>query len=228
MSEPTPAQPNPYAPPQEPLLPPQPVLGPASASGVPLFTSILSVPEGLEFATSWGVRLGAKMIDWLSFLVINFVSGAIIGVIMALLSPEWLQRLQAGGLGWLDQFVIGTLTLVVFFQVAESLSGTTLGKRLCGLAVVSESLKPISWLQGAKRNFALLLDSLFLGAIGLVAIAGSDTGQRHGDTWAKTWVVRRRSADAILARYPLSWLLALLLAALATALVQAVGLVVLV
>jgi hypothetical protein len=98
MAEPTSDPPSPYAPPREPLLaPPHPITS-ASASGLPLFTSLLRVPDGLEFAGGWGTRLGAKLIDWLYLFVVQFVGGGLVGVLLALQSPERLQQLQAGGL----------------------------------------------------------------------------------------------------------------------------------
>jgi uncharacterized RDD family membrane protein YckC len=228
MTEPTPDPPSPYAPPREPLLAPPNPIAVASVSGVSLFTSLPRVPDGLEFAGSWGTRLGAKLIDWVYLFVVQTVAGGLVGVLLALQSPERLQRLQAGGLSWFEQIALGTANLILFFLIAEALSGTTLGKRIFGLGVVSETLEPISWVQSTKRNVALMLDTLFFGAIGLVAIAGSETGQRNGDSWAKTWVVKRRSAAAILVRYPLSLPLALLLATIAIVLVLALGLVILI
>jgi uncharacterized RDD family membrane protein YckC len=75
---------------------------------------------------------------------------------------------------------------LLYFPVAESITGKTLGKAIVGLRVLTLSGNPISLGQAMKRH---VLDILELGPVGLVAIALTPEHQRLGDLWAKTIVV---------------------------------------
>jgi uncharacterized RDD family membrane protein YckC len=75
--------------------------------------------------------------------------------------------------------------------------GRTLGKRLCGIAVIDASGLPLSLPQAAARNLLRVIDLLpglhLLGA--LVSLADRD-GRRLGDLAARTVVVRNRPGHA--------------------------------
>ncbi len=81
-----------------------------------------------------------------------------------------------------------------YFTMCEARSGTTLGKRLFGIVVVSRNGGYPSFRQAMMRNLPrALMDSLFmpLGAfVGLITILNTKSSQRLGDLTAGTHVVR--------------------------------------
>lgn len=93
---------------------------------------------------------------------------------------------------WIN--AIGSAAGALAYHIAyEGLTGTTLGKRMLGLQVLSESLQPITFVQAVKRSVGFLADALFFGAIGAMNMSDSPTRQRVGDRWAETRVVKRDS-----------------------------------
>jgi uncharacterized RDD family membrane protein YckC len=76
--------------------------------------------------------------------------------------------------------------VALYFPLLEGLRGITLGKRLLGLMVVDESLKPPGIPRAIVRTLLRPLDS---GLIGLLVLTFSDRQQRIGDRLATTFVV---------------------------------------
>ncbi|HEY8602559.1 MAG TPA: RDD family protein [Thermomicrobiales bacterium] len=79
-----------------------------------------------------------------------------------------------------------------YFVIAEALWGTTLGKRLCGIRVVTVSGAPIGWWRALVRQAARLIDGQFLHLPGRLLIGLTPRRQRLGDFAAGTIVVRQR------------------------------------
>ncbi len=78
----------------------------------------------------------------------------------------------------------------VFFPIAESIGGQTLGHKIMGIKVVSIKGKPIGFGKAFKRRLADLIDiHFFFGVIAYFVVKNSPTHQRLGDLWAGTIVV---------------------------------------
>jgi uncharacterized RDD family membrane protein YckC len=82
------------------------------------------------------------------------------------------------------------------FLILQGLTGWTPGKWLTGIRVVDERGGPPGIVRAVKRSVPLLFEWTTL--IALVAIWRDPYGQRIGDRWAGTYVVRasRRSAGS--------------------------------
>jgi uncharacterized RDD family membrane protein YckC len=82
------------------------------------------------------------------------------------------------------------------FLVLQGLTGWTPGKWLFGIRVVDANGQPPGILAAIKRSIPLIFEWTTL--IALVAILRDPHGQRIGDRWAGTYVVRaaRRAAQA--------------------------------
>lgn len=84
----------------------------------------------------------------------------------------------------------------LFFPVAESIGGQTLGHKIMGIKVVSTNGKPIGFEKAVKRRLADVIDLHFcFGLIAYFVIRNSPTHQRLGDLWAGTIVVGGASAS---------------------------------
>ena len=79
-----------------------------------------------------------------------------------------------------------------YFTICEGVTGQTLGKRMLGIRVVSETGAAAGLGQAATRNLLRLVDALpVLYIVGLVSIFATGRGrrQRVGDLAARTRVV---------------------------------------
>jgi len=103
--------------------------------------------------------------------------------------------------------VLTLLAITAMHTLSEGLHGSTLGKRLCGITVVSEDGTPAGLRAAFKRSLGFLVDQLFFGLVGAHKILNAPRAQRFGDETAQTVVVRihslapfaRRSARRFLA-----------------------------
>lgn len=185
----------------------------------------LDPPSAAEAAGFW-IRALARLVDWVVVAIAGFLATAVLaflfGAVAALRgrSPDAvLEGMgQSTWIGWIG----GAITAVAYHSCFEGLSGSTAGKRLLGLQVLTESLQPISFLQGTRRSTAFLVDALFFGAIAASRMSDSPTKQRIGDSWAKTRVVRRRSVPRDVHPSTLRMLLGLCAAVAAAGLLTAI------
>jgi len=69
-------------------------------------------------------------------------------------------------------------------------SGQTVAMRLLGLQVVSRDGVPATSSQLTVRWLLLVVDAMFVGLVGLIAMILSANDQRIGDSLAETYVVR--------------------------------------
>jgi uncharacterized RDD family membrane protein YckC len=144
----------------------------------------IETPEGVGLdltLAGLGSRFVAALLDTIIKLLV------IVAVLLALS--------QAGTLGY--AFAAIAIFLVeygydVLFEVLAA--GRTLGKRWCGLRVVTTDGRPIGLIASAARNLMRVVD--FLPAVyivGSVSILATAKNQRLGDIVARTIVVRERS-----------------------------------
>jgi uncharacterized RDD family membrane protein YckC len=79
----------------------------------------------------------------------------------------------------------------LYFGMLEAMQGQTLGKMALGLKVVKEDMTPISMEQGLIRGGDIFLWFITVGIVALVdLVLALDNGQRLGDRWARTVVIK--------------------------------------
>lgn len=122
--------------------------------------------------------------------------------VIGLIGVFWLARTRPDVIFVLALPLYGALRLA-YHTMWEGSSGTTLGKRLARLRVVSVDGGPVGYRQAFKRNLARLVDALAFYFVGLVVAAqpGPKRSQRIGDRWAGTIVVDERRIEATLAAF---------------------------
>jgi uncharacterized RDD family membrane protein YckC len=155
-------------------------------------------------------RLGAFLVDVVLGLPVLLVSvfGSLwlTGALMPTLPPDlatlWLQSL--GDLLAVSAWMLLALLLglvagsalvlsLVYFPVAEAVWGTTIGKHLLGLCVVTENGTRVTWGKALIRRIPFYFEFFFLDAIFALF---TKRRQRAFDHVARTVVVRRPDAAA--------------------------------
>jgi uncharacterized RDD family membrane protein YckC len=155
-----------------------------------------AVREGAGF---W-VRALARGIDTFVHLAVGLAAGLAAGILVAIggalqgvPTDEALAKLSASTpLGLLAALIGGT----AMHALAEGIHGSTVGKRICGLTVISEDGAPATLLGALKRSIAYFCDALFFGLVAAQKMSESPRRQRVGDVWGHTQVVRLSSLDA--------------------------------
>jgi len=119
---------------------------------------------------------------------------------IALVGLFWLTRARPDTILFLALPLYGALRLG-YHTLWEGASGTTLGKRIAKLRVVSVDGGPVGFRRAFKRNLARPLDALAFYLVALVVAAqpGKRRSQRIGDRWADTLVVDERRIEATVA-----------------------------
>jgi len=119
-------------------------------------------------------------------LIALLVDGVIIGVVNSIVGLF----LFLGPLGFLSYFSIWGLFLA-YFVILEGTRGQTIGKMLAGVKVVREDMSPVQFEQALFRALDLFLWGITFGILALIdLIFVLDNGQRFGDRWAKTIVIK--------------------------------------
>jgi uncharacterized RDD family membrane protein YckC len=172
-----------------------------------------------EAAGFW-IRAAARFFDWLVMLVVGFLVAFVLVIIAGVVEGLTGRSADAfvaslGKTTWIG-WIGSTLAMLGYPISFEGIAGSTVGKRMIGLQVLSTALEPINFLQGTKRSVAFLIDALFFGMVAASLMNDSPEKRRVGDQWAETRVVRRRSIPPSL-RASTPRMLAALIAALITA-----------
>ncbi len=131
-------------------------------------------------------RLGAFVLD---YIVITVVTLPIFFLIREF--SDSIQSYNAVA------YPLNVALIAGYHVISEAAFGWTPGKLPFGLRVVRRDGGSISLLQAFKRWVGMLVDLLFFGLPGILAIQGTALHQRIGDQWAKTYVVRRASASGV-------------------------------
>jgi uncharacterized RDD family membrane protein YckC len=150
-------------------------------------------PTGLAGAT-FGIRMLARVIDLAVHYVIATAAG-VTGVVLVLLacalaqipSHAPLTRMTVTGMTGYVGALLGSAWM---HACCEGLHGSTLGKRILGLTVVTEAGEPSSFLAGVKRTAYFYIDALVFGLVAYQKMKDTREQQRHGDEAAGTLVVR--------------------------------------
>ena len=147
----------------------------------------------VESAGFW-IRAAALIIDTVVFVIAALCAAVVMAAAIASIDSDsaadvfgtlhahkWLMRL------------VSYLAIVTYHAISECVLGTTFGKRLLGLRVVTLRLGLPSFGQALVRSLGLFADSLFLGVVAASTMRSSPIRQRLGDEWADTRVVKQRS-----------------------------------
>ena len=120
--------------------------------------------------------------------------------LMISVAAVWLMHWLAGQTPSAHRTMVAVFCFELFyFAVSEARSGKTIGKRLCGLIVVSRNGGYPSWSEALLRNVPrALLVVVFLffpplgWLVGSAILLNTRGSQRAGDLAAGTYVVRER------------------------------------
>jgi uncharacterized RDD family membrane protein YckC len=132
------------------------------------------------------------------------VFGAIALVIMegtGVISSGWETRIQGMTIATFSLSLFGVFSYHFF---CEGIHGSTLGKMICRIRVISMDGRPNTIKGALIRGLAWYLDSLFFGLVGYSSMEKSTLNQRLGDVWGKTIVVKSRQAPDT-SRRSLGW-----------------------
>lgn len=169
-------------------------------------TVAIETPEHVLFHH----RLAGPVQRWLAhlldllLLLIVLVALFIVVALIGAVAGFGLRSEELGLRNDLSGTTTGILLLIVFlaqwcyFAVLEGWKGTTPGKALLGLRVVTLEGRPITFASAALRNLLRAADALpvshFWWAIapaGLISMLATDRNQRVGDLVAGTMVVKK-------------------------------------
>jgi uncharacterized RDD family membrane protein YckC len=125
-----------------------------------------------------GRRVVATLIDG---IVLGFLGGTVTVGTNTTASDLELTRLSTGG----------SLVLLLYYVLMESLLGRTVGKLITGIRVVDEATGNRPGVGAAiVRTLLRLIDGLFGYLVGFIIATSSVRRRRLGDMAAKTLVVR--------------------------------------
>ena len=157
--------------------------------------AVATALEGQDFVQAPLLRRAvATGIDHALFLPVTMV------LVHLLLPSDLQEQVRRGQVDWFDPQItrdVAPVALItqalvsLYCCVAEGAFGRTLGKRLVGLEVRTESASPISWRASVIRNALRVVDEFYL--LGLLLILLSPKRQRLGDRLAHTVVVMSKS-----------------------------------
>ena len=131
--------------------------------------------ESVGKLASQGKRFTNYIIDFIFIMVFSFM----IGVVLALISPEMLEAIENGGR--LLDYVFGFVVGMIYYSVFEMITGRTIGKLITGTKVVDE--------QGNKPDANAILVRSLCRYIPLEALSFLGDGPGWHDTMSKTRVV---------------------------------------
>ena len=141
-----------------------------------------------EYAGIW-IRFAAIVADLVLLSVVFFpVTRVVKGTwLMSAGDHDWVR-----GLFITDPLCLAFLVaMFLYFVLAEAWCGATVGKRMLGLRVTSESGFSVGLRRSFIRNVLRVVDSLpTLGIVALVLISTSGERTRFGDRVAGTRVLR--------------------------------------
>ncbi len=134
-----------------------------------------------------GRKIIAALIDYSIIIIINFCLILIFGQPIQN-KPESYELTGFPALITIIPWIILTVCFEYFF-------GSTLGNGIVGLKPVTEKNqnKKITFLQSLQRHLLDPIDMMFFGIVGYLVMKSNHNGQRLGDIWAKTVVVKYRN-----------------------------------
>jgi uncharacterized RDD family membrane protein YckC len=129
------------------------------------------------------IRIGAALIDFLIIWVIGFILGIFWG--------EWYTDSEGFGVKLMGFGKVAIVAAwIIVFPLIEGLGGQTIGKKLLGIVVIRENLRPTNiWTSFVRHLFDLIDLILF---IGLIVATLNTKKKRIGDFIAGTLVVIKK------------------------------------
>ena len=154
--------------------------------------------RAIDTVLHWAVGILAGMGGAVLFLIIQRQTGRSAQESAQMLRGHYFLNMGFSFLG-----------MVFYASMAESVHGSTLGKRLLGFVVLRENKRPCGIFAALGRQLVFFIDSVLFGLVAAYAMSGNRKEQRYGDQWCKTVVVRRRSATRDVLRSDLRFMLVL-------------------
>jgi len=139
-------------------------------------------------------RGAARMIDILLSYILSIAAASLAVTFFIVMSAagnadSWLNLMNKITLPTMLFYFAGSVT---YHAITEFFGGASIGKLLLQLRVIRSDQKPLSLLNTLIRNAAICIDGLFFGLIGILNMSGSPAGQRLGDRWGKTVVIKSK------------------------------------
>jgi uncharacterized RDD family membrane protein YckC len=193
----------------------------------PSFGGYALQEEGLEGATFWP-RAFARVIDFVVHYLVGFLTGILFRIMLTIASGGHvpLRILLSVSKTHVPLFVAGWLGIVVYEVLATTVHGSSLGKRIVGLVVVREDGSPCGFRSAVIRELGYMVDSIFFGLVGYMAMQKNRQEQRYGDQWAGTVVCHRSALAPENLRGPGRFVLALMLSLMADSAIMLTGLLI--
>jgi uncharacterized RDD family membrane protein YckC len=156
----------------------------------------LSITEPAQPAVvgaGFRIRALARVIDTVFGLAVGRVAGS--AALVVLLD---LEALSVSHPGWrlrimherMLLMLFGLVGVILYHTVCEGLHGSTLGKFVCGLNVLSEDCTPCCLWPAFVRSVGYFIDAIAFGLVAYLEMSRTLMEQRHGDHWVRTVVVK--------------------------------------
>jgi uncharacterized RDD family membrane protein YckC len=153
----------------------QPVEGPPE----PIAAIVPATPEKIAQQSPLVSHLLLRWLGaWLDLLVVMFL----------LAVPDFI----LGNATYRATIVIWLAAAFLYFPIAESIWGRTVGKLITGMIVVDKDGHPPGFLKAVLRTLLRLIEvnPVLLGGLPAYVVVMSEKRQRLGDMLARTYVVR--------------------------------------
>jgi uncharacterized RDD family membrane protein YckC len=152
-------------------------------------TSVLSDIATLNYNyASPGQRFLNWLIDNLAMrFAVSYLTGAVVGLLLQMISPEILFELASGERGfvfWGVSYFIGICNYLFYYTLCEKLfRGYTLGKLITGTRAIRDDDGELTFKDALMRSLCRIVPFEVLSAL---------AGFPWHDTWTKTKVVKTR------------------------------------
>ena len=128
----------------------------------------LTTPEGEVFSEGAGfaIRAVARMIDWVIYVLYIMVSAFTAAIFFGIMEAsgdnvdQAIETITSPGIA---NYLSATLGLLLYHAIAEKYSGTTVGKLVCRLRVVTVEGALPSIKSAFIRNLAIFVDNFYWG-----------------------------------------------------------------
>ena len=125
----------------------------------------------------------------IQYIIDDILVGIVPGIVWWLIGDRGSGLMHA--IGWLIAVVVALLIMIWYWVLRPyGHGGQTFGMQWLGLRIISKDGDRANKTQLVIRWILLIIDTLFIGLVGLITILCSHYRQRVGDHAAKTLVVR--------------------------------------
>ena len=157
----------------------------------PVPTTAETRPSSANYA-DLGQRVVAAIIDGIVVGIAVFaVSGLFMLSGLGTFGASRMWHMFATPWGWAPwTWLVGLLIPVGYYTYLEGTSGQTLGKRIINIKVVKADGSRCDMSSAFLRSILRIIDSLFIGIVGIIVILTTEKKQRIGDIVANTIVVK--------------------------------------